>query len=206
MSYIWLSFQFWDFLLSRVQHNIKSSCSTREFTALAFGCPLESIPYCSLPFYSITMFRKDYHKIIIVLQYRQICVSIVFRVRKQWDYCCHVLSCMVKTIVRNLPFTLTGFSDDGHGSENVTIKVNYFFLKLLQGLFQLASTTTTTAARTSKKKNQQQQQRVNKKNNNFARGAHLLATARSQKRFYEGRKHDDEIGIFLSLSLLEENF
>ena len=58
---------------------------------------------------------------------------------------------MVKTIVRNLPFTLTRFSDDGHGSENVTIKVNYLFFKLLQGLFQLASTTTTTAERTSKK-------------------------------------------------------
>ena len=26
--------------------------------------------------------------------------TIVFRVRKQWDYCCHVLICMVKTIVR----------------------------------------------------------------------------------------------------------
>ena len=58
---------------------------------------------------------------------------------------------MVKTIVRNLRFTLTGFSDDGHGSKNVTIKVNYLFFKLLQGLFQLASTTTTTAERTSKK-------------------------------------------------------
>ena len=58
---------------------------------------------------------------------------------------------MVKTIVRSLGFTLTGFSDDGHGSKNVTIKVNYLFFKLLQGLFQLASTTTTTAERTSKK-------------------------------------------------------
>ena len=34
--------------------------------------------------------------------------TIVFRVRKQWDYCCHVLICMVKTIVRSLRFTLTG--------------------------------------------------------------------------------------------------
>ena len=33
--------------------------------------------------------------------------TIVFRVRKQWDYCCHVLICMVKTIVRSLRFTLT---------------------------------------------------------------------------------------------------
>ena len=35
--------------------------------------------------------------------------TIVFRVRKQWDYCCHVLICMVKTIVRSLRFTLTGY-------------------------------------------------------------------------------------------------
>ena len=36
--------------------------------------------------------------------------TIVFRVRKQWDYCCHVLICMVKTIVCSLRhFTLTNF-------------------------------------------------------------------------------------------------
>ena len=34
--------------------------------------------------------------------------TIVFRVRKQRDYCCHVLICMVKTIVRSLRFFLTG--------------------------------------------------------------------------------------------------
>ena len=28
--------------------------------------------------------------------------TIVFRVRKQWHYCCHVLICMVKIIVRSL--------------------------------------------------------------------------------------------------------
>ena len=28
--------------------------------------------------------------------------TIVFRVTKQWHYCCHVLICMVKTIVRSL--------------------------------------------------------------------------------------------------------
>ena len=33
--------------------------------------------------------------------------TIVFRVRKQWDYCCHVLICRVKTIVCSLRFTLT---------------------------------------------------------------------------------------------------
>ena len=33
--------------------------------------------------------------------------TIVFRVRKQWDYCCHVLIGMVKSTVCNLPFTLT---------------------------------------------------------------------------------------------------
>ena len=33
--------------------------------------------------------------------------TVVFRVRKQWDYCCHVLICMVKTIVCRLLFTLT---------------------------------------------------------------------------------------------------
>ena len=33
--------------------------------------------------------------------------TIVFRVRKQWDYCCHVLICTVKTIVCSLRFTLT---------------------------------------------------------------------------------------------------
>ena len=36
--------------------------------------------------------------------------SIVFKVRKQWDYfdyCCHVFNCMVKLIVRSLCFTLT---------------------------------------------------------------------------------------------------
>ena len=31
----------------------------------------------------------------------------VFRVRKQWDYCCNVLICVVKTIVCSLHFTLT---------------------------------------------------------------------------------------------------
>ena len=36
-------------------------------------------------------------------------LTIVFRVRKQWHYCCHVLICRVKTIVRSLRFTLTGF-------------------------------------------------------------------------------------------------
>ena len=36
--------------------------------------------------------------------------TIVFRVRKQWDYYCHLLICicMLKTIVRSLRFTLTG--------------------------------------------------------------------------------------------------
>ena len=33
--------------------------------------------------------------------------SIVFRVRKQWDYCCQVLICMVKTTVHSLHFTPT---------------------------------------------------------------------------------------------------
>ena len=35
--------------------------------------------------------------------------TIVFRVRKQWDYRSHVLICMVKTIVRRLCFTLTDY-------------------------------------------------------------------------------------------------
>ena len=52
------TFLLWDFLLSRVKHNIKYPCSTREFTAL--GCPPYSIPYCFLPFYSINIFRKDF--------------------------------------------------------------------------------------------------------------------------------------------------
>ena len=34
--------------------------------------------------------------------------TIVFRVRKQWHYCCHIVICMVKTIVRSLRFALTG--------------------------------------------------------------------------------------------------
>ena len=34
--------------------------------------------------------------------------SIVFRVRKKWDCCYHVLICMVKTIVRSLRFILAG--------------------------------------------------------------------------------------------------
>lgn len=33
--------------------------------------------------------------------------TVVLRVRNQWDQCCHVLSCMAKTIVHNLCFTLT---------------------------------------------------------------------------------------------------
>ena len=33
--------------------------------------------------------------------------TIVFKVRKQWDYCSHVLISMVKTIVHSLHFTLT---------------------------------------------------------------------------------------------------
>ena len=32
---------------------------------------------------------------------------IVFRVRKQWDYFCHILIGMVKTIVSGLHFTVT---------------------------------------------------------------------------------------------------
>ena len=32
--------------------------------------------------------------------------TIVFRVIKQWDYCCHALICVVKTIVHSLRFTL----------------------------------------------------------------------------------------------------
>ena len=36
------------------------------------------------------------------------CIPLFFtRVRKQWGYCCHVLICMVKTIVCSLRFTLT---------------------------------------------------------------------------------------------------
>ena len=35
--------------------------------------------------------------------------TIVFSVRKRWDFCCHVLICMVKTIVCSLRFTLTNF-------------------------------------------------------------------------------------------------
>ena len=42
--------------------------------------------------------------------------TIVFRVRKQWDYCCHVLICMVKTIVCSLRhFTLTNPIQSGSG-------------------------------------------------------------------------------------------
>ena len=33
--------------------------------------------------------------------------NIVFRAKKQWDYCCQVLICMVKTKVRSLRFTRT---------------------------------------------------------------------------------------------------
>jgi len=33
--------------------------------------------------------------------------TIGFRVRKQWDHFCHVVICMVKTIVCSLRFTLT---------------------------------------------------------------------------------------------------
>ena len=36
--------------------------------------------------------------------------TIVFRVRKQWDHCCHKLICMVKSIVHSLHFTLTALS------------------------------------------------------------------------------------------------
>ena len=36
------------------------------------------------------------------------------RVRKEWGYCCHVLICMVKTIVCSLRFTLTdGLLENG---------------------------------------------------------------------------------------------
>ena len=42
--------------------------------------------------------------------------TIVFRVRKQWDYCCHVLICMVKTIVCSLRhFTITNPIQSGSG-------------------------------------------------------------------------------------------
>ena len=34
--------------------------------------------------------------------------GLFLRFREQWDCCCHVLSCVVKTIVRSLRFTLTG--------------------------------------------------------------------------------------------------
>ena len=33
--------------------------------------------------------------------------TIVFRVRKQWDFCCLVPICIVETIVRSLSFSLT---------------------------------------------------------------------------------------------------
>ena len=33
--------------------------------------------------------------------------TIVYRVRKQWHYCCHELICMVKTITCSPRFTLT---------------------------------------------------------------------------------------------------
>ena len=36
----------------------------------------------------------------------------VFRVRIQWDYCCFVLICMVKTVVRSLRSTLTALPSD----------------------------------------------------------------------------------------------
>ena len=36
--------------------------------------------------------------------------TIVFRVRKQWDYCCHILIYMMKTIACSLCFTLTVLS------------------------------------------------------------------------------------------------
>ena len=58
----------------------------------------------------------------------------VLGVRKQWDYCCHVLICMVKTIVRSLRFTLTGFfSLSGWTFESLfeTFKCFFSFLFVL---------------------------------------------------------------------------
>lgn len=36
--------------------------------------------------------------------------TIVFSIGKQWDCCCHILICMVETIVRSLRFTLTALA------------------------------------------------------------------------------------------------
>ena len=50
--------------------------------------------------------------------------TIVFRVRKQWDYCCLVL--MVKTVVCSLHFTLTG-CDTQHFNRITNIQICPFY-------------------------------------------------------------------------------
>ena len=67
--------------------------------------------------------------------------TIVFRVRKQWPYCCHVLICIVKTIVRSLHFTLTGLSTWEEGLNHYLMShAEQSTLHVLAGCSALAQT------------------------------------------------------------------
>ena len=57
--------------------------------------------------------------------------TIVFRVRKQWDYCCQALISMVKTIVRSQRIHLLNFLKSNRREEDVLnrlIGINYEYL------------------------------------------------------------------------------
>ena len=57
--------------------------------------------------------------------------TIVFRVRKQWDYCCQVLISMVKTIVHSQRIHLMNFLKSNRRVEDVLnrlIGINYEYL------------------------------------------------------------------------------
>ena len=72
--------------------------------------------------------------------------TIVFRVRKQWNYCCHILICMVKTIVCSLRFTLTALSLCMHMSlinrapSNFAKKCLLKLIKLFSGHYTYVAT------------------------------------------------------------------
>ena len=91
MSYMWLNFCSGTSYCLEFSTTSNSLCNMQEFKA--FGCPLKSICYRFLPFYSITIFQRDFRGqpsavnssiaqkkcnpwVMIILHYRSICLSI----------------------------------------------------------------------------------------------------------------------------------
>ena len=71
--------------------------------------------YFEKPGFPSGLFKKVGMSAVIV-------ILLLFRIRKQWDYRCHILICMVKTIVRSLHFILTG-CDTQHFNRTTSIQI-----------------------------------------------------------------------------------